>query len=95
MNLQEIFIIKKKILDWILAGLTFWSSIQHNDGSFDEFYPNERGWVGPTAFTTFTSIEALNLIKEDIPNETLIKIKNNPSCFIFYFERRVRGRSFS
>src|SRR3569832_564083 len=27
-----------KILEWIIAGLDYWSRIQHADGSFDEFY---------------------------------------------------------
>jgi len=42
-----------KIADWAIAGLDFWGRIQHKDGSFDEFYPYERGWVGPSAFTTY------------------------------------------
>ena len=71
----NIYFKKKKILDWVIAGLNFWSSIQHKDGSFDEFYPNERGWVGPTAFTTFTSIESLNLIKNDVSKKFFDKIK--------------------
>jgi len=83
----NIYYKKKKILDWILAGLSFWSSIQHKDGSFDEFYPNERGWVGPTAFTTYASIEALNLIKEDIPKETLIKIKNSVRLASYFISK--------
>ena len=33
-----------KIKQWAIAGLNFWTSIQHADGSFDEFYPYERGW---------------------------------------------------
>lgn len=53
-----------KLLAWTAAGLDFWCRIQHQDGSFDEFYPYERGWVGPTAFTTFTTIEALRLVEE-------------------------------
>ena len=36
-----------KVRDWTVAALDFWASIQHSDGSFDEFYPYERGWVGP------------------------------------------------
>ena len=65
---------KEKIKDWAIAGLEFWEKIQHKDGSFDEFYPYERGWVGPTAFTAFTSIEAFNLLKDEIPKETKNKI---------------------
>lgn len=53
----------ERLAAWIEAGLVYWASIQHHDGSMDEFYPNERGWVGPTAFTTFTSIEAFRLLE--------------------------------
>ena len=44
------------------GSILFWTKIQHNDGSFDEFYPYERGWVGPTAFTLYSNIEAYHLI---------------------------------
>jgi len=44
------------------ASILYWTSIQHKDGSFDEFYPYERGWVGPTAFTLYSNIEAYKLI---------------------------------
>lgn len=57
----------KKVRDWTIAGLSFWADIQHADGSFDEFYPYERGWVGPTAFTTYTTVEALNLLGDEVP----------------------------
>lgn len=56
-----------KVRDWAIAGLDFWAEIQHGDGSFDEFYPFERGWVGPTAFTTFTSTEAYTLLHTELP----------------------------
>ena len=59
----------QKMLDWVIAGLLFWAKIQHKDGSFDEFYPNERGWVGPTAFTTYTSIESFRLIQDKMSTE--------------------------
>ena len=32
--------------------------------------------MGPTAFTTFTSIETYNLLKEEIPNDVGEKILN-------------------
>ena len=57
----------EKIRKWTIAGLDFWARLQHRDGSFDEFYPYERGWVGPTAFTTYTAIESLKLLEDDIP----------------------------
>ena len=73
----NIYYKNKKILEWLIAGLNFWSKIQHKDGSFDEFYPNERGWVGPTAFTTYTSIESLKIIKNEIDKNFYNKIENS------------------
>ncbi len=64
----------KKVLDWTVAGLSFWADIQHADGSFDEFYPYERGWVGPTAFTSYTTIEALNLLGDEVPTAVRQKV---------------------
>ncbi|MBN1770364.1 MAG: class I SAM-dependent methyltransferase [Deltaproteobacteria bacterium] len=58
-----------KVRDWTVAGLEFWARIQHDDGSFDEFYPFERGWSGPTAFTTYTAIEACRLLGDELPRE--------------------------
>lgn len=56
----------KKIRDWAVAGLEFWTKIQHGDGSFDEFYPYQRGWA-PTAFVTYTTIESLKLLDGEMP----------------------------
>ncbi len=39
-----------KMAAWIAAAMSYLPKIQHADGSFDEFYPNERGWAGPTGF---------------------------------------------
>lgn len=58
-----------KIRDWAIAALDYWTQIQHKDGSFDEFYPYERGWVGPSAFTTFTIVEAYQLLQDEIPSD--------------------------
>lgn len=59
---------KAKICDYALAAIEYWVSQQHqDDGSFDEFYPYERGWVGPTAFTTFAVTEAFQTLRSEIP----------------------------
>ena len=60
-----------KIKDWCIAGMRYWASIQHRDGSFDEFYPYERGWVGPTAFTAFAMIEAFSLLKDEMDDRSI------------------------
>ena len=80
---------KEKVKDWAIAGLEFWAKIQHKDGSFDEFYPYERGWVGPTAFTTFTSIEAYKLLKGEIPSlleKRILKAIKKSAYFIIQGE---------
>ncbi len=63
-----------KIRDWIVAGLDYWSRIQHADGSFDEFYPYERGWVGPTGFTLYAAMEAFQVVRDQMPAETARRV---------------------
>ncbi len=70
----NIYFGQKKIRDWAIAAMEFWAKIQHGDGSFDEFYPYERGWVGPTAFTNYTICESFELLKDEIPEIVKIRI---------------------
>jgi SAM-dependent methyltransferase len=63
-----------KVRDWAIAALDFWARIQHRDGSFDEFYPYERGWVGPSAFTTYASVEAFRILKDEVPPEIAARV---------------------
>ena len=56
-----------KIRDWILAAVDFWIRIQKHDGSFDEFYPNERGWAGPTGFLLYAMIDTYRLLGDAFP----------------------------
>ncbi|MBN2724897.1 MAG: hypothetical protein JXR95_12565 [Deltaproteobacteria bacterium] len=53
----------QKIGNWIKAGLLYLPKIQHNDGSFDEFYPNERGWAGPTGFLLHSMTHAYRAVE--------------------------------
>jgi hypothetical protein len=71
---------KAKICDYALAAIDYWVSQQHlDDGSFDEFYPYERGWVGPTAFTSFAVAEALQTLRPEVPkaleDRTLVALR--------------------
>ncbi len=63
-----------RVLAWAVAALDYWASIQHRDGSFDEFYPYERGWVGPSAFTAYSSAEAFDLLRDDMPDEVAARV---------------------
>lgn len=58
-----------KIREWAIAGIKFWMQIQKEDGSFDEFYPNERGWAGPTGFLLYVMVDSYNLLKEEFPEK--------------------------
>ncbi|MDD5623514.1 MAG: hypothetical protein PHI23_02265 [Candidatus Peribacteraceae bacterium] len=60
----NIFFKQEKIREWALAGMRFWTKIQHRDGSFDEFYPNEHGWTGPTGFLLYAMMKSYLLLSE-------------------------------
>lgn len=66
----------ERLRDWAIAALDFWASIQHNDGSFDEFYPYERGWVGPSAFTAYASAEAFALLRNEMPGDVSARVSS-------------------
>jgi hypothetical protein len=71
----NIYLGNKKVRDWAVAGLEFWAGIQHGEGSFDEFYPYQRAWAS-TAFITYTSIESLKLLDDEMPKETYSRVLN-------------------
>jgi hypothetical protein len=56
-----------KILMAVLAAMDYWTRIQKRDGSFDEFYPNERGWAGPTGFLVYAMVRAYREIQDHVP----------------------------
>jgi hypothetical protein len=58
-----------QILEWTLAALRFTRKIQHSDGSFDEWYPNERGWAGPTGYVAHSICETLDLLGAEVPQD--------------------------
>ncbi len=65
---NNIYYSKKEIKDLAIAGLDYWTSIQNKDGSFDEWYPNERSFVA-TAFSTYKCTEVFLLLKNHINNK--------------------------
>lgn len=58
-----------KILLWALAAIDYWIGIQRPDGSFDEFYPNERGWAGPTGFLVYAMCDSRRLLDGHVPRD--------------------------
>lgn len=74
-----------KILDWSLAAMDYWTQIQHRDGSFDEFYPNERGWAGPTGFLVYVMCDSIRQLGDAIPadlRERLLKTIHRAGLFL-------------
>lgn len=60
----NIFHGQEKILEWTLAGMRYWAKVQRRDGSYDEFYPNERGWTGPTGFLLYAMLRSYLALSE-------------------------------
>lgn len=55
---------KKDILvEWIKAGIDFWSSLQLKTGAFNDLYPNEHAHVS-TSFTSYAVSESMLLLKD-------------------------------
>ncbi len=74
-----------KVLEWALAGMEYWTKIQHRDGSFDEFYPNERGWAGPTGFLLYVMCDSYRRLEPEIPEtvkNTLQKSMHRAARFL-------------
>jgi hypothetical protein len=57
---------KIEILEYIRAGMIFWTKIQNRNGSFNEWYPNEHSFVA-TSFSAYAVSESLQLLKDKIP----------------------------
>ena len=58
-----------RILEWCLAGVNYWTQIQKNDGSFDEWYPNERGWAGPTGYLVHAMADSYSRLGKAFPEK--------------------------
>jgi len=76
-----------KVRDWCLAGMDYWTRVQHKDGSLDEFYPFERGWVGPTGFTLYAVIDAVQRLGDEVPPDLLARIQDGAYRAASYISR--------
>lgn len=81
----NIYYKQPKVLEWALAGVDYWTRIQHRDGSFDEFYPNERGWAGPTGFLLYAMCDTYRLLENRFPadlKERFLKSAHRAALFL-------------
>lgn len=66
-----------KMAAWIAAALAYLPKIQHADGSFDEFYPNERGWAGPTGFLLHAMVAGWKAVSAQLSLQDKEKISTS------------------
>jgi len=77
----------KKIIDLISAAINYWQKIQHRDGSFSEWYPNERSYVA-TSFTSFAISETLLILKNVLAKKLLEKTINHLEKSYYYLKKQ-------
>ncbi len=54
-----------RLRDWAKQGLLYLTTLQKRDGSFDEWYPNERGWAGPTGYVLHSLVSGYQILSEE------------------------------
>ncbi len=72
-----------QLLKWIIGSIKFTLTIQKSDGSYDEWYPGERGWAGPTAYILSAMAKTYEIVRLKIPSDLDLKIHEN-------FRRSIR-----
>lgn len=65
---DSIYFSNNKMRDWCIGGMRFWTRIQHNDGSFDDFYPYERA-LGATVITLYAVLESYGLLQNEVSSK--------------------------
>ncbi|MBI2135951.1 hypothetical protein HYU06_02690 [Candidatus Woesearchaeota archaeon] len=60
----NIYYAKNEIKETAAAALNYWRKIQHNDGSFDEYWPNEHS-IPAAVFSLFSAVEICKLLEID------------------------------
>lgn len=91
-NFEGNQIYKNKIaLDWIEGAIRFTLNLQHTDGSFDEWYPNERGWAGPTGYVAQALLETVEILEKDLNPELKKKIDDSLVKAAWHLAKRDEG----
>jgi len=81
------------LLEWIRLGLEWWVRVQHGDGSFDEAYPYERS-LAATAFSSFYIAEALDMLGESLPAQTLERARKSLAAAGEWLRRNDESHGF-
>ncbi len=59
-----------ELLEFIKGAMIYTCKIQKNDGSFDEWYPNERGWAGPTGYVIYALGRSFEICRDSLDSDT-------------------------
>lgn len=74
-GMEQLGFSPEKLLRHFSAALSFWESIQHSDGSFDEWYLNEHGFAA-TEFTLIAFGLAIHFLGAQAPEECRNRYKS-------------------
>jgi len=66
----------EKILEYAAGSLSYWTSIQHRDGSFDEWYLNERSFCA-TSFTSLAAAQAYKMLVSHLDRKTKTNVEKS------------------
>ncbi len=83
--------LKKQLLQWIQGAVQFTCRLQKWDGSFDEWYFNERGWAGPTAYIMNSIFEAWRLTGShwsDLTTQQLQRMFSKGARYLIKYEEK-------
>jgi GR25 family glycosyltransferase involved in LPS biosynthesis len=56
--------------------IAFTKKIQKNDGSFDEWYYNERGWAGPTGYIINACLDTFEIMEKNLSKDAIEDLKS-------------------
>lgn len=91
--LRSQFAHNEQVRDFLHASLQYLEKIQHHDGSFDEWYPNERGWGGPTSYVLDFAARTYLEFQDKLPphvRESLVRVIKKASNFtVKHWEKDV------
>ena len=80
-----------QVLEWSKQGFFYLMKIQRRDGSFDEWYPRERGWAGPTGYVLHSLASGYYLLGETWEKNDKEKIKESVYKAARHLSKRDEG----
>ena len=80
-----------QLLQWIKAAMDYTVRVQNKDGSFDEWYPNEKGWAGPTSYVINSLAAAYTITEECLEDKLKLSLQNSFFKAVRFLLQRDEG----